>query len=180
MISRDELKSIGQFQRTHGLHGELNALMDIDPEFLEQDYPIIMEIDGTFVPFFIDTVRPKGARTDLVKLENVDTEEEAKSFVNKSIYALRSDLTDFFDDDELTSISDLIGFSLVDMTGNILGVVSDVDDSTSNVLLYVDSSNGGVSLIPMVDEFIKNIDYDKKIIFGDIPDELLELNQVSE
>ena len=33
MIEKDELLPVGKFRRTHALKGELNATIDIDPDF---------------------------------------------------------------------------------------------------------------------------------------------------
>lgn len=180
MIKADQLKSLGQFQRTHGLKGELNALFEIDPEFLEDGYPIILDIDGIFVPFYADSVRPKGATTDLIKLNGVDSEEEARTFVNKTIYGLRDDIADFTgeDPDSVFDPYSLRDFSVIDASLGMIGRVVEVDDSTANILLVVaDAQTGGNRIqIPMVEAFVKAIDYDNGRIEVDVPEELINLN----
>lgn len=69
MITTDEITSIGKFHKTHALKGELNAMLDIDAEFLDTEHPLIMDIDGIFVPFYCETVRPKSHFSSLVKLQ---------------------------------------------------------------------------------------------------------------
>ena len=60
MIERDDIKEIGVFQRTHGLKGELNAILEIDPDFFDEgEHPLIVEIEGVFVPFYADSIRDK-------------------------------------------------------------------------------------------------------------------------
>lgn len=179
MIKAEQLKSLGQFQRTHGLRGELNAIFELDPEFIEEGYPIIVDIDGIFVPFYADSVRPKGATTDLVKLSGVDSEEEAKIFVNKTIYGLRDDIADFTgeDPDSLFDPYSLKGLSVVDARLGEIGKVEEVDDSTANVLLVVaDPQTGNRIQIPMVEAFVKTIDNDNGRIEVDVPEELINLN----
>ena len=39
MIKEEELIEIGKFQKTHALKGELNALLDVGPEYLEERQP---------------------------------------------------------------------------------------------------------------------------------------------
>lgn len=62
MIKEDEIIEIGKFQKTHALQGELNALLDVDLDFAEEDHPLIVEIDGIYVPFSSSRCVPRGAR----------------------------------------------------------------------------------------------------------------------
>lgn len=61
MITKDEISAVGTLQKTHALKGELNMLLDIDSEYLTSGNPAIIEIDGIYVPFYAESVRPKGA-----------------------------------------------------------------------------------------------------------------------
>ena len=45
MIKEEDTIKIGKFQKTHALKGELNALLDIDPEYFTDKYKIT--ITGT-------------------------------------------------------------------------------------------------------------------------------------
>ncbi|MCM1377313.1 MAG: ribosome maturation factor RimM [Clostridium sp.] len=171
-----ELKSIGKFQRTHGLHGELNAIVNVDPDFFIEGYPMIVEVEGIFVPFYIDTVRPKGAKSDLLKIEGVDTEDAAKEFVNKEIYAQIFDLKDYFGDELESSPEDLVDYDVRNTNGVILGKIVHVDDSTVNVLLNVETKDGDTFFIPMAPQFIIEINDDARIVDVDVPDDLIHLN----
>ena len=183
MINQKELKEVGKFQKTHALKGELNALLDIDPEYMTDGNAIVVDIDGIFVPFYADTVRPKGSQSFLVKLDGVDSEEEAKTFVNKTVYALKKELAPYFDveEDEIIDEDDLSGFSVVDNeSGAEIGTVSYVDSSTENVLFVVETSSGDEVFIPAVEDFIDEIDDDDKIIRVTLPEGLVDLNTKTE
>ena len=41
MIEVNDIVAIGKFQKTHALKGELNAILEIDSEFLEEGNAII-------------------------------------------------------------------------------------------------------------------------------------------
>ena len=84
MIREEDLFPIGKLQKTHALKGELNAVLDIDEDFIDEDYPLIIDLDGIFVPFYTESWRPKGSSACLLKLEGVDNEGEARKFVNKT------------------------------------------------------------------------------------------------
>ena len=75
MIKEEDTLIIGKFQKTHALKGELNAIIDIDPECFVEGKPLIVEIDGILVPFYVDTYRKKGSLSILIKLDGIESEE---------------------------------------------------------------------------------------------------------
>lgn len=183
MIERFDIQEIGKFLKTHALKGELNAVLDIDADFISPDVPLIMDIDGIFVPFYPQSVRPKGHFASLVKLQGIDSEEQARQFVNKSIYARRSDVDEFMADeagDEDTGegayADDLIGYAVKLDDGTDIGVIDDIDDSTDNLLFIVTSGQGDTLYIPAAEEFITAIDPQQHTIEMRLPDGLLDIN----
>ena len=68
MIKREELIKIGQFNKPHALHGEISFTFTNDIfDRTECEY-IVCNIDGIFVPFFIEEYRFKSNTTGLIKL----------------------------------------------------------------------------------------------------------------
>jgi 16S rRNA processing protein RimM len=61
-------------------------------------------------------------------------------------------------------IRDMIGLSVVDDTGNLLGCLSDVIQNSAQDLYEVERKDGKKILIPAVEEFILNVDIEKKQI----------------
>ena len=179
MIEAKDITSIGKFQKTHALKGELNAIIDIESEFLEEGNSIIVEIDGIYVPFFSTSVRPKGTTSYLIKLDGIDNEEEAKVFVNKTIYALKSQLAPFYkiEENEIAEGDDFIGYEVFDFdTGELIGEINYIDDTTSNLLFVLQSPEGETLFIPAAEEFIMEIDEEKHCMRMRLPDGLLDIN----
>lgn len=98
MILKDEIVEIGKFLKTHALKGELNAVLSVEPDYVSDGHPLVVEMDGIFVPFYAESIRPKGTEAALIKLKDIDDQTQAQQFVNKIIYGRRSDLVDYFDD----------------------------------------------------------------------------------
>lgn len=165
------MEKAGRFQRTHALRGELNALLDIDVAYLDDGNPVVVDIDGCLVPFYADSVRPKGSESYLIRLEGVDCVEEAAKFVNKDIFVLKDILREYQDAD-MVFFSDLVGFTVEDVDMGTLGKVVSVDDSTANVLLYVKSPDGDEIIVPAPDDLIVEIDTENKIIRMNLPEGL--------
>lgn len=180
MIREEDVVEIGKFQKTHALRGELNAILDVEPEYLEDHNPLIVVVDGIRVPFYAESVRPKGTTSYLVKLDGVNDVEEAGKFVNKAIYGLRRDLVDYYDvpEEEIVFDSDLIGYDVEDVELGYVGKVIDIDDSTINTLLVVDGSDGDI-YIPYNEDFIDAIDDENSKIIMDLPEGLVHLNTKS-
>ena len=92
------------------------------------------------------------------KFEGIDSELKAKNIIGKTIYANTKA------DDEINLIaSDLIGFDVVTDTGDSVGELKDVMWLPANDV-YVVFNGGKELLIPIVNEFVLSVDYDKKEI----------------
>ena len=179
MIEERELSAVGKFQKTHALKGELNAILDIEPDFLEEGNAAIVSVDGIFVPFFAEGIRPKGNTSYLIKLDGIDSEQDAKPFVNKTIYALRSELAPYLELEEgdILDEEDLEGFTVIDNeTGKVLGTIDRVDSTTANLLFIVETPARDELYIPAAEEFIESVDENEKRIVMNLPDGLIDLN----
>lgn len=179
MIKESEITAVGKLQKTHALRGELNVLLDIDPEYLVAGNPAIIDIDGIYVPFFAESIRPKGHFSFLVKFDGIDSEFEAKKLVNKSVYTLRDKLKEFISenyDEEYALYDDLIGFEIEESGHGVIGKVVEIDSNTENELFLVETPDGDTIYIPLTEDFIDEIDEDARVIRMSLPDGLLDLN----
>ena len=172
MIEREELIKIGRFNKPHGVKGELSFTFT-DDVFDRTDCPyIVCEIDGIFVPFFIEEYRFKSDTTALMKLEDVDNETDARAFSLLDVYFPKS----YYDTavEEEAPSDYFIGFTVVDSERGELGKIVAVDDSTENVLFEIDHE-GRELLVPAVDEFVSEIDEENRRLYMTIPEGLLTL-----
>ncbi len=179
MIKEEEITSVGKLLKTHALKGELNMLLDIDPGYLEEGNPAILDIDGIYVPFYADSVRTKGSFSYLVKFEGIDSEIEAKKLVNKTVYALRERLKEFMlenYDEEYALYDDLIGWTIKDIDSGVIGKVVEIDTNTENELFIVEAKDGNTVYIPLTEDFIEKMDEENKTIIMRLPEGLLDLN----
>jgi 16S rRNA processing protein RimM len=183
MIQRTDITEVGKFLKTHALKGELNVVMEVDADiFDDSDVAIIVDMDGIYVPFYCESIRRKGSMAYLIKIDGVDTETEAKQFVNKEIYISKVDLkkidenSDHEDDDDGGYADEFIGYTIKDAALGEIGVITDIDISTANPLFIVECSDELI-YIPIADEFITLIDSDNHAIEMDLPQGLIELNK---
>ncbi len=172
MIKRDELIKIGQFNKPHGIHGELSFTFT-DDVFDRVDAPyFVCEMEGIFVPFFIDDYRFRSENGALVKLNRISSEEQAKIFTNKEVFFPKSLVPK--DEEQETGSDYYIGFTIVDKNLGEIGKIIEVDDSTANILFIVRYKRQEI-LIPASDEYVCEIDDNDKVILMDIPEGLVDL-----
>ena len=177
MITRDELIAIGRYNKPHGVAGEISATIYVDMDTLQGLSCLVTDIDGIFVPFFVNACRPKSQETVLLTIDGIDNEKEVSRLVNHDIYALKRD----YRQESLDSDADgfpldyFIGFELRDSDGQRVGEITDVDEQTENAIFIVDRE-GAELMVPATDELIVEFDLDKKVMVMDLPHGLLDLN----
>ncbi len=163
-------EEIGYISKTHGLKGHvilrLNELVNIDEEGIKS---IFLELSGSQVPYFIEECRPNNTGY-ILKLETIDHVDTSKKLIGKKAFAL----TDFIlqaDD----SISEFIGYTIMDSKLGNIGIISDVDEKTDNVIIKVIHPTGVEIILPFNDDFIIEIDDDLKTIEFNAPEGLIEM-----
>lgn len=174
MISRADIVEIGKFNKTHGISGEISATLDIDAEGILDLRAIIVDEDGIFVPYFVLSYRNKSKDSTLLTIDGIESEIEAKHFIGKNIYALRTDISEEDSEDEEDAYS-FIGYNISDEQEGNLGEIIAIDDSTENYLFIVETPVGNQLLIPIADEFISNIDKTTHTLVMNLPDGLLNI-----
>lgn len=181
MINECDIFPAGTLVKTHGVKGEIVVQLDRDID-IKQARCIVINIDGIYVPFFLDEIRMRSANSLLIHIDGINSESEAKELCGNDIYLLKSDYADCgqdTDEDDGFYLSDLIGFLVVTPEGQRIGRITDFDDSTENVVLMVaavDDSSDSISYIPIADELIEDIDKNKREIVMIVPSGLIGLN----
>ncbi|MEJ1241165.1 ribosome maturation factor RimM [Chryseolinea sp. T2] len=167
---KEDCFQIGFVQRTHGLKGELTCVISAD--LPEADFnALFIELDNRLIPYFIKQLSLKGDRA-LIQLEDVDSLEQAKGLVGKSLHlqkSLRPKLGrgEFYDDE-------IVGFIVTDQTLGTLGKIREMIDAGPNKLIAVEHNDKEV-LIPVNGPFIKSINKSKKTVTVELPDGYLDM-----
>lgn len=153
----DKIK-VGQAVNAAGLKGELKVwnYSDYKERFeeLEKIYleSTLYKISG--VRYMKEMV--------ILKLEGIDDRTEAEKHKGEDVYIDKADLRVLPED--AYYIFDLIGISVMDESGAVLGTVSDVIQNSAQDLYEVERENKSKFLIPAVEEFILKIDMGERIM----------------
>lgn len=177
MIKKEEVYKIGIFNKPHGIHGELQFTFTDDIfDRADCDYLICL-FDGILVPFFIGEYRLRSDSTALVKLEGINSAERARMFTNVDVY-FPAKHAEASEEGEL-SWNFFVGFCMQDVNHGLLGEVIDVDTTTVNTLFVIEQE-GDELLVPAQEEFIVGIDQKQKRIMVDLPEGLLNLDELED
>ena len=176
MITSKEISYIGKCFKPHGIKGEISASIEVMN--IEDLSCLIMDIDGIFVPFFMESYREKGLNTFLLKFEGIDSDEDVDLFSGKELYALNIELSDEVDENlsDMIYLDELNVYSIAIESNIIIGQVVNYDNSTENPLFIDNDLSDKELLIPIVEEFIIKIDKTNKILTMDLPIGLMDLN----
>jgi 16S rRNA processing protein RimM len=167
-----EYFKIGKFVSVFGLTGELilkhnlgkkTSLKDLKALFIE-------ERENSFIPWFIESTRIKNEEEIYIKLENVNTREQAIPLAQKQVWLPE---TDFKKYSSRSSPISFLGFDIYE-EGKMLGKVTEVIEQPHQVLCRIDI-NGKEAYIPLHEETIRKIDQRKKQITVELPPGLLEI-----
>lgn len=177
MITRDELIAIGHYNKPHGVAGEISATLDVEWDLLRELSCLVSDIDGIYVPFFVNAIRPMSGDTVLLTIDGVGNEKDVARLVNRDIYALKREYRQESIDADADGypLDFLIGFELRDSDGSRVGEITDVDEQTENAIFIIDR-DGTDLMVPATDDLIVEFDVDNKVMVMDLPEGLLDLN----
>lgn len=174
MIDKHECKQVGLIVKTHGIKGELVVrLFDeftidhINTEFL------FIELDGGLVPFFMEEAREKNKTDVLVKLELAKEETEMERLMDARVFVKKENIDEDSEDDAFSAYQ-LVGYSVQVIGFGPLGKIVAIKDISNNPLFEIEFE-GREILIPIVEDFIVNIDDENEVIIFELPEGLIDL-----
>lgn len=171
-MQKEDCYYLGKITKLHGFKGNLILHLETDePELYENMESIFVETNGMLVPFFFEFIQPHTGGKLLVKFEDVSP-EAAEKLVNKPLYLPLETLpelegTDFY-------YHEIIGFKIIDAKHGEIGTLQSVNDSGIQPLFEIVSGTNEI-LIPVVDEWILEVNRDEKFIKMETPEGLIEL-----
>ena len=164
---------LGTIFKLHGYKGDVNIYNDNDIPliFTNIDF-FFVEINNELIPYFADSVRPKKKKILLVKFEDVDSEEQALKILKRKVYLPNKFLPKL---EDINPDKIIVGFHVTDKTLGRVGMVDFVNDKTPQKLIIVKDGEKEF-FIPFHENFVINIDLENRILYVDIPEELMNIN----
>ena len=158
---------VGEIVNIHGIKGELRIVSDFkykDKVFINGNKLYL----GKRKQKVVITSYRKHKNYDMVKFEGIDDINDAIIFKGDDVFVKREslDIDGYVDED-------IIGLKVYD-EDKLIGKVTSIIKNKQEILLVKNRNKS--YLIPFVDEFIKNIDLDKKILSINVIEGLLDEN----
>ncbi|SFC67499.1 16S rRNA processing protein RimM [Flexibacter flexilis DSM 6793] len=171
-MTKDDCFLLGYVEKTHGIHGEIVMVFDVDfPEDYEDLESIFLEVKGRLVPYFIESLRLRGNKA-IVQLEDVNTVEKAALLKSCELY-LPEEALEPLDEDQFY-FHEIIGYQVIDKLKGVLGKVTAVYELPQQHLLAMDYQDVEV-LIPLTDAIVLAVDKENAQVQTQLPDGLLEI-----
>jgi len=165
---------LGIVARKHSFKGEVVIVLDTDePHLYKNMESVFLAFGKNLIPFFIEKSKLQKGNHLRVKFEDINTEQEADNIINTEVYLPLKFLP------ELTGnkfyYHEVIGFKVIDLNKGFIGVIKVVNDSAAQTFLEIQYDSATTILVPLLDNFIKKIDRDKKEMHIAAPEGLIDL-----
>jgi 16S rRNA processing protein RimM len=155
---------IGRISSPHGMKGEVEIvpLTDFPERFRQMDSLDLYSGGGFFRTLRITSVREYKSKGKWIVGTELPDRGEAERCVGMSILIDAKDRVPLPEDSFW--VDDLIGLSVQDGEGNVLGVVEELISSGGHEVYEVKDKEGKLHYIPAVENFVKDIDLNSKKI----------------
>jgi len=170
-----ELIEVGFVRKPKGFQGLLKIATheQYEDALLNSSY-LFVDMDGSKVPYAVEKVEL--AKDVVVRLEDILTSEDAMPLVGKDIFVEATLLNEHDKslqaNDNLT-YGKVVGFTMIDRGVEAIGVVENVEQYPGQEMAIVQVPSGETVLVPLVEEFIVEIDEEGKRILVRLPEGLL-------
>jgi 16S rRNA processing protein RimM len=164
---------LGKILKTFGNKGQLMVHLDVDePDKYERLESVYLDIYGERIPFFITRVELKNRNSAVFSFADVSSSDEAEEYTGREMFLPVSNLPPL--SGKQFYFHEVEGYMVTDSMHGELGIVESILDLHQQALFQIRHGEKEI-LIPVVDQIIKNIDRERKIIHIEAPEGLIEI-----
>ncbi len=168
---------LGYTSKVHGKQGELIIKLDVDfPEEyknLESVFIQLNEKDNSLIPFFISDSYLLTNGTLKIKIEDVNTINEAKPLIGKACFLPLNTLAKL--SGNKFYYHEVIGFEVIDKNKGNIGKIIQILDYPTQAIFEVKNTTKKEILIPITNEIITKVDRANKTIYIVAPTGLIDI-----
>lgn len=168
---------LGYTSKVHGKQGELIIKLDVDyPEEYNKLESVLIQMnkkDSSLIPFFLSNAQVQNNGTLRIKIEDVNTVDEAKLLVGKSVYLPLDTLP------KLTGnqfyFHEVKDFTVTDTNLGVIGNIKQILEYPNQSVFEIVNADGKEILVPITDEVVIDVDRTNKNVTVTTPEGLVEL-----
>lgn len=167
-----EYFNAGKLVAAHGLKGEILFKHELGekPKLKQLQTIFVEDLKGSFLPYFVESAKVKIAGEILLKIEGIETREQALKIISKQIWLPEEVFKKIADK---SAPANLLGYSIID-EGKNLGEILELIEQPHQLLcrLIIDKKE---VLIPLHEDSLQKIDHKTKQVFVELPEGLLDI-----
>lgn len=163
---------LGKVTKHFGLAGELNVYIDSDePSKYYHMESVFFNLGEELIPFFVESIKVKSPNQLVIKFADI-TGENVEEYVGVELYQPMSMLP------PLTGnkfyYHEVIGFKVEDVNLGYIGIIDDILDYPAQAIIKISYEEKEI-LLPVVDEYIVNVDREARVMTVRTPEGLVNM-----
>ena len=175
-MEKSSLFYLGFVSKKIGFRGKISIKIENgNPNsYLDIDF-IYVEIENQLIPYKVVGTNSKKNTFLELKIDELDNEEKINHLLKKNIFLDKKYLKV---DTEKTKFDELVNFSAYN-SKKLIGSISEILSLNTQNLMIIETEEKKEFFIPLVSDFIKKVDKKNRIVFFQLPDGLVDLNNNS-
>ena len=166
---------LGIIARKYSYKGEIVIVVDSDePELYANIDAVFVEYNDKLIPFFVEQISFHKGNQLRIKFEDIDSESDAADILKRHTYLPLALLPKL--EGNKFYYHEIINFTITDINFGVVGKITAVNDSTAQALFVIKATDKSDVFIPIIDQFIKNVDRENKTITVETPKGLIQMN----
>lgn len=164
---------VGTIVNSHGLKGEVKVkrITDFEERFHVGSIVYVQNGENDYNALKIDGFR-KHKNTDMLHFEGYDSIESIEVFKGKDLFIKAEQLTELEPDEYY--YHEIIGCKMYTLEGEYIGEIDGILSPGANDVWVVKGSRGKEILIPYIEEVVKKIDVERKQVYIELMEGLIE------
>lgn len=172
-MRKEDCFYLGKIAKKFSYKGEVLAWLDTDdPGVYENMESVFVEFNNHLVPFFIESASLHKNDFLRIRFEDVASEEEADRLMGCGLYLPLTMLPKL--EGNKFYFHEIIGFTAEDLRLGPIGTIVGVNDTSAQALFEIKKGDIEI-LVPMIDDFIVEVDRENKKIVLNTPEGLVDL-----
>lgn len=164
---------LGKIAKKFSFKGEVLIYLDTDePDMYENLESVFVAFNENLIPFFIESSKIHKNNFLRTKFEDVENEEDADKIIGCEIYLPLNMLPKL--EGNKFYYHEVEGFEAIDQRLGSFGTIAKISDNGIQALFEITHQDKTI-LIPVIDEFIVEVNKKDKYILFNTPDGLVDL-----
>ena len=162
---------LGNITKPFGYKGEVDIFLDVDePKNYAKLDAVFVELKGQLIPYFIQSIRLKNSHA-VVQFQDVHT-DNVHLLIGAKLYLPLAALPKL--DGNKFYFHEVIGFSMNDVNHGEIGILESIMDNGPQPIFQIKHPSGKEILIPILDEFITEVNRENRSITTQAPEGLID------